>query len=71
MCGIFAVIGCKETDTRESLLNCSKKLRHRGPDWTGIYYNPEKKVCICHERLSIVGVNNGAQPSCNVVVSMA
>ena len=62
MCGIFAVIGCKETDTRESLLNCSKKLRHRGPDWTGIYYNPEKKVCICHERLSIVGVNNGAQP---------
>tara|TARA_B100000795_G_scaffold268520_1_gene255643 strand:+ start:6808 stop:8472 length:1665 start_codon:yes stop_codon:yes gene_type:complete len=62
MCGIFAVIGYKETDTRESLLNCSKKLRHRGPDWNGIYYNKEKNVCICHERLSIVGIQKGAQP---------
>ena len=62
MCGIFGVIGYKESDTREKLLECSRQLRHRGPDWNGIYYNMDKKVGICHERLSIVGLKNGAQP---------
>ena len=62
MCGIFAVFGYKPSDTRETLLACSKKLRHRGPDWNGIYINEETKACVCHERLSIVGVNKGAQP---------
>ncbi len=63
MCGIFAVFGYDpEVHNRETLLNCSKKLRHRGPDWNGIYINEESNVCVCHERLSIVGVNKGAQP---------
>ena len=62
MCGIFAVFGYNKTHTRDTLLQCSKTLRHRGPDWNGIYINEETKVCVCHERLSIVGVNKGAQP---------
>ena len=65
MCGIFALFGSQSadiSDKREYLLQLSKKIRHRGPDWNGIYFNPEKKVAICHERLSIVGVDNGSQP---------
>ena len=47
-------------EQREKFLNCSKQLRHRGPDWNGIYLDDEKSV-VCHERLSIVDVT-GAQP---------
>ena len=50
MCGIFAVFGYNKTHTRDTLLKCSKTLRHRGPDWNGIYINEETKVCVpsCH-----------------------
>ena len=49
-------------EQREHFLKCSKTLRHRGPDWNGIYVNDGKKAGICHERLSIVDVAGGAQP---------
>ena len=66
MCGIFAVIGNQNSQSyqelRNKFLGCSKLLRHRGPDWNGIYINDEKKAVVCHERLSIVDVDNGAQP---------
>ena len=63
MCGILAVIGnIKETRENIIYLNKSKLIRHRGPDWNGIYYNTKENVVICHERLSIVGVDNGSQP---------
>ena len=66
MCGIFAVYGNHESQSfleqREKFLNCSKKLRHRGPDWNGIYINEAKKSVVCHERLSIIDVDHGAQP---------
>ena len=66
MCGIFAVIGNKNSksyhELRNKFLTCSKLLRHRGPDWNGIYINDEHKAVVCHERLSIVDVDNGAQP---------
>lgn len=66
MCGIFAVYGNGKSGDYESkrkhFLNCSKLLRHRGPDWNGIYINNIKKSAICHERLSIIDVENGAQP---------
>ena len=69
MCGIFALIGNQETninsDTRNYYLELSKKIRHRGPDWNGIYIDEENKVIIAHERLSIVGVENGSQPLVN------
>lgn len=66
MCGIFAVYGNGNSSSflehREKFLNCSKQLRHRGPDWNGIYINEAQKSVVCHERLSIVDVDNGAQP---------
>lgn len=66
MCGIFAVIGNQQSQNfeqqRVKFLNCSKLLRHRGPDWNGIYVNDDKKFVIAHERLSIIDVDNGAQP---------
>jgi len=66
MCGIFAVIGNQNSQSyqelRNKFLSCSKLLRHRGPDWNGIYINDDNKAVVCHERLSIVDVDNGAQP---------
>ena len=60
MCGIFCLFGAANTHTRDYYVACSKKLRHRGPDWSGIYMDD---VCVLsHERLSIVGVENGSQP---------
>jgi asparagine synthase (glutamine-hydrolysing) len=36
----------------------SKKIRHRGPDWSGTYVG--KETILCHERLAIVGVGECA-----------
>ena len=38
----------------------SKKIRHRGPDWSGIYCGD--KAILAHERLSIVDPQSGGQP---------
>ena len=62
MCGIIGVFDLK-TGTRElrpKLLEMSKKIRHRGPDWSGIYCG--EKAIITHERLSIVDPASGGQP---------
>ncbi|MGF1894645.1 asparagine synthase-related protein, partial [Vibrio campbellii] len=45
---------------RPVALEMSKKLRHRGPDWSGIYASDN--AILAHERLAIVGLNSGAQP---------
>ncbi|EUC67078.1 asparagine synthetase, partial [Rhizoctonia solani AG-3 Rhs1AP] len=61
MCGIFAVHGVKNPAAwRSKAIACSKKLRHRGPDWSGCYVG--KEAVLVHERLAIVGVDTGAQP---------
>jgi len=65
MCGIFGFLGNTTDDNvldREHFLELSKRLRHRGPDWNGIYTDNINKVVIAHERLSIVGVSHGSQP---------
>ena len=62
MCSILGIFEIK-TDTgdlRAQALEMSRKLRHRGPDWSGIYVNDN--AILAHERLSIVDVNKGAQP---------
>jgi asparagine synthase (glutamine-hydrolysing) len=71
MCGILACI-CNDRDSsanvlkpRQHYVDLSKMVRHRGPDWSGIYYDNSKNIAICHERLSIVGVNSGSQPIIN------
>jgi asparagine synthase (glutamine-hydrolysing) len=62
MCGIAAIFEMKEPAApyRETALKMAAKLRHRGPDWSGIYC--DEKAVLAHERLSIVDVEHGAQP---------
>lgn len=62
MCGIVGVFDLK-TDVdklRPQVLEMSKKIRHRGPDWSGIYC--DSKAILAHERLSIVDPASGRQP---------
>ena len=55
MCGILAAHGLeKPTSDRARLIACSKRIRHRGPDWSGCYVG--KQTVLVHERLAIVGV---------------
>jgi asparagine synthase (glutamine-hydrolysing) len=57
--GIFAPDGGAE-QLRPIALEMSKKIRHRGPDWSGIYC--EDNVVLAHERLAIVDPESGGQP---------
>ena len=63
MCGIVAVLDIASGDVtklRSQVLKMSDKLRHRGPDWSGIYTG--EKAILAHERLSIVDPQLGGQP---------
>src|SRR3990167_170006 len=62
MCGIIGIFDIKEPieKARAKALKMSASIRHRGPDWSGIY--SDEKTIIAHERLSIVDVEHGAQP---------
>ncbi|AMG29738.1 asparagine synthase B [Grimontia hollisae] len=62
MCSVFGILDIKSDASalRKSALEMSKKLRHRGPDWSGIYSS--ERAILAHERLAIVGLNSGAQP---------
>ncbi len=62
MCGIVCAFELKESTEklRPQLLEMSKKVRHRGPDWSGIYAN--SKAVLAHERLAIVDPASGKQP---------
>ncbi len=62
MCGIVCAFDVKESTEalRPQLLEMSKKVRHRGPDWSGIYSND--KAILAHERLAIVDPTSGKQP---------
>ncbi|MCF2909085.1 asparagine synthase B [Pseudoalteromonas sp. DL2-H2.2] len=65
MCSIFGVLEIKSDPAilREQAIEMSKRLRHRGPDWSGVYASD--KAILVHERLAIVGVSSGAQPLYN------
>ena len=62
MCGIAAILGISEPtpQLRQQALLMSKKIRHRGPDWSGIYTGGS--AILAHERLSIVDPESGRQP---------
>jgi asparagine synthase (glutamine-hydrolysing) len=62
MCGIVCAFDLKTEGTvlRQQILKMSKKVRHRGPDWSGIYCG--EKAVMAHERLSIVDPASGGQP---------
>jgi asparagine synthase (glutamine-hydrolysing) len=62
MCGIVCAYDLKQKsdDLRPQILEMSKKIRHRGPDWNGVY--SDDKAILAHERLSIVDPASGKQP---------
>jgi asparagine synthase (glutamine-hydrolysing) len=62
MCGIvcaFNLIGDKDL-IRSNVLEMAQKVRHRGPDWSGIYSSDN--AILAHERLAIVDPTSGKQP---------
>ncbi|EGK02747.1 MULTISPECIES: asparagine synthase B [Dysgonomonas] len=62
MCGFVGVFDLTQNIDvlRGQVLRMAKKIRHRGPDWSGVYCG--SKSILAHERLSIVGVDSGKQP---------
>ncbi len=62
MCGIVSILNIRQPmpGLRERVLGMSRKIRHRGPDWSGIYQGPT--AILAHERLSIVDPESGGQP---------
>ena len=62
MCGIVCAFDLKQTaeDLRPQVLEMAKRVRHRGPDWSGIFSN--EKAILGHERLAIVDPTSGNQP---------
>lgn len=62
MCGIVAIFNIKgqKKEQRDKALAMAKRIRHRGPDWSGIYCG--ESAVLAHERLSIVDPQSGKQP---------
>ena len=62
MCGIVSIFNIQEQtpELRQKALRMSQKIRHRGPNWSGIYTGGS--AILCHERLSIVDPESGKQP---------
>ena len=62
MCGIVSIFNIQEQtpELRQKALRMSQKIRHRGPDWSGIYVGGS--AILAHERLSIVDPESGGQP---------
>lgn len=66
MCGIVCLFDAKQKteSLRPQVLEMSKKIRHRGPDWSGVYQNDT--TIFSHERLAIVDPTSGKQPLFNL-----
>lgn len=62
MCGIVSIFDLQSDPgvLRKKALSIVSKIRHRGPDWSGIY--ADEFAILAHERLAIVGIDHGAQP---------
>src|SRR3954463_733977 len=62
MCGIVGIFETQEEERelRATAIRLARRLRHRGPDWSGVWAG--EGAVLAHERLSIVDVEHGAQP---------
>ncbi len=62
MCSIFAVLDIEgdPRELREGAVKLSRIMRHRGPDWSGVYVGG--RAVLAHERLAIVDPASGGQP---------
>ncbi|KAK2980258.1 hypothetical protein RJ640_008926 [Escallonia rubra] len=65
MCGILAVFGCIDSSQakRSRIIELSRRLRHRGPDWSGLHC--QNDCYLAHQRLAIVDPASGDQPLYN------
>jgi len=64
MCGILALFGLQAAENiRKEVVDAAKLIRHRGPDWSGVYC--KGSAVIAHERLAIVDPDSGDQPLYN------
>ncbi len=65
MCSIFGILDIQgdSKSLRSLAIEQSKKLRHRGPDWSGVWLTDS--AVLVHERLAIVDINSGEQPLIN------
>ncbi|CAN1121742.1 Asparagine synthetase [glutamine-hydrolyzing] 3 [Linum perenne] len=65
MCGILAVFGCIDNSQakRSRIIELSRRLRHRGPDWSGLHCYED--CYLAHQRLAIVDPASGDQPLYN------
>ncbi|XP_043719335.1 asparagine synthetase [glutamine-hydrolyzing] 2-like [Telopea speciosissima] len=65
MCGILAVFGCSDNSQakRARIIELSRRLRHRGPDWSGLHCHED--CYLAHQRLAIVDPASGDQPLYN------
>ncbi|XP_071715433.1 asparagine synthetase [glutamine-hydrolyzing]-like [Rutidosis leptorrhynchoides] len=65
MCGILAVLGCSDYSQgkRVRVLELSRRLKHRGPDWSGLYQHGDNYLS--HQRLAIIDPASGDQPLFN------
>lgn len=70
MCGIVCALDIKQPINilRPQVLEMSKLIRHRGPDWSGIY--ADEQAILAHERLAIVDPASGQQPLYNADKSL-
>ncbi|HBF19669.1 MAG TPA: asparagine synthase B, partial [Cryomorphaceae bacterium] len=62
MCGFVGIFDLKQPkdELRTQVLSMSRCIRHRGPDWSGIYWDDQ--CILAHERLAIVDPSSGRQP---------
>ena len=62
MCGIVCILDLdgQANGLRERALHMSRQVRHRGPDWSGVWVGD--RAILAHERLAIVGLDSGEQP---------
>ena len=69
MCGIVGIFGSNvpSDELRKIIVAMAKKIRHRGPDWSGVKI--VRNGAIAHERLAIVDPESGEQPLCYVLPS--
>ncbi|PIA32324.1 hypothetical protein AQUCO_04500137v1 [Aquilegia coerulea] len=65
MCGILAVLGCSDDSQakRVRVLELSRRLKHRGPDWSGLYQHGDN--FLSHQRLAVIDPASGDQPLYN------
>jgi asparagine synthase (glutamine-hydrolysing) len=67
MCGIngIAALSMQTCINEKDVSSMLPPLRHRGPDGSGIYIDPNRRAGLGHARLSIIDLDGGAQPMHN------